>query len=66
MRKNNGSPRTTQKRQQKQNKRKARKKAHDLFLYKTYRKYGRLVFKTRLAPGEKYINDIINAGKENA
>ena len=54
------------KRNRKQNKRKATKKAHQEFLWKTFRKYGSLKFKTRPLPGEKYWSELLEADKKNA
>ena len=58
--------RAAKKRNIKQNKRKAAKKAHKDFLWKTFRKYGSLKLKQRQLPGEKYWNDILEADKKNA
>jgi len=48
----------------KQAKRKAKKKKHEDFLFKTYNKYGKLQLKQELPHGVKYINSIFEKDRE--
>ena len=49
----------------KQAKRKAKKKKHEDFLFKTYNKYGKLQLKQELPHGAKYIQGILDSDREN-
>jgi len=49
----------------KQAKRKAKKKKHEDFLFKTYNKYGKLQLKQELPHGAKYIQSIFEKDREN-
>ena len=48
----------------KQAKRKANKKKHEDFLFKTYNKYGKLQLKQDQPSGAKYINSLFEADRE--
>ena len=48
----------------KQAKRKAKKKKHEDFLFKTYNKYGKLQLQQELPHGAKYINDLIQSDRD--
>lgn len=50
----------------KQAKRKAKKKKHEDFLFKTYNKYGKLELKQDLPHGAKYINELFESDKNKS
>lgn len=64
MRKNNGSPKRAKKRHRKEVKHKAKRAAHSLHLWETFRKYGKLDIMPRPAPGEKYLTEIFDQKKK--
>lgn len=49
----------------KQAKRKAKKKKHEDFLFKTYNKYGKLQLKQEVPAGAKYISDLFEQDRKS-